>query len=263
MEESKSLADGARTPAPTLVGRVALVTGASRGIGRGVAQVLVREGARVVINHWQDATAAEQLRAALGAERCHVVEADVRDPSTAAALVEASVAAFGRLDILVNNAGICPFAPFEEVTPQTWANTLATNLTGPFFVSQAAARVMRGQGEGSIVNIASVAVRLAQPTQVHYATTKGGLLAFTHVLAAALGPYGIRVNALLVGGVPTDINRSQYTPDFVEGLRRRLPLRRMGTPQDVGEAVAFLASPRASWITGAALAVDGGRLVAP
>ncbi len=252
-----------RTTKLDLQGQVAVVTGAAKGIGKGIALTLAQEGASVVVNYLQDEEEANAVVRALSPAKGCAVQADVSQPAQAERLIRDTVNTWGTVDIVVNNAGICPFMPFLDISPPLWEKTWATNVTGPFFVSQAAARYMVAQHRGSIINIASVGVYVANAEQTHYAATKGAVVSLTRSLAVALGPDGIRVNALLVGGIPTAINVEQYTPDYVGWLTRRLPLRKMGTPDDVGKAVAFLASPRSQWITGAALAVDGGRLVAP
>ena len=246
-----------------LQGQVAIVTGASRGIGKGIAQTLAREGAIVVVNYLNDEDEANAVVHALLPGKAYAFQADVTQPMQVEGMVNEVVQKFGTIDIVVNNAGICPFMPFLDITPAVWEKTWATNVTGPFFVSQAAARHMVSQKRGTIIHIASVGVYVASPEQTHYAATKGALFSLTRSMAVALGPAGIRVNAILVGGVPTDINRDQYTSEYVDWLTHRLPLRVMGTPEDIGEAVVFLASSRSRWITGASLAVDGGRLVAP
>ncbi len=241
--------------------RVAIVTGASRGIGRGIALALAGEGARVVVNYFEDAEAADgvvaEIIAAGGAAVAH--DADVGDRRQVEGLVASTLDAYGQIDVLVNNAGICPFAELPEVSDAIWERTLRTNLYGPFLVSQLVAATMASRGRGAIVNISSVSSYIGSRTQVHYCASKGGVNALTAALAVALGPQGIRVNAVLPGGVHTDINRQ-----FWEGHPERspgLPVDRVGQPLDIARAVCYLASDDASWVTGALLPVDGGRLV--
>lgn len=241
--------------------QVALVTGASRGIGRGIAVELAREGAAVVIVHLGDdaaaATVADEI-SALGS-RALAFAADVGDRAQAEAAVAEAVRAFGRLDVLVNNAGICPFNSFFDTTDDDWERTMRTNLYGPFVMSQAAARVMATQGQGAIVNISSISSYLGAADRVHYCASKAGVNGLTAALAVALGPLGIRVNAVLPGGVHTDINRHQWEgqPQHAPGL----PINRLGQPLDMARAVCYLASNDAAWVTGALLPVDGGTLI--
>ncbi len=241
-----------------LEGRVAVVTGGSRGIGRGIAVELAREGAAVVVNHVAAHEVADDVVAEIEGMggQAFAVTADVGSRSDCERLVDASVERFDRLDILVNNAGICPFRNFFEIDDAVWEQTLRTNLYGPFVLSQTAAKVMANSGGGSIIHISSVSSYIGSATQVHYCSTKGGVNAMTAAMAVALGPHGIRVNAVLPGGVPTDINRHQWEgrSDEVPGL----PVNRIGRPMDIARAVCYLASDDAEWVTGALLPVDGG-----
>lgn len=242
-------------------GRVAIVTGGSRGIGRGIALELAREGAAVMVNH----VAAHDAAASIVAEieetggRTKAFAADVGDRSACESLVDATVSEFGRLDVLVNNAGICPFRDFFDIDDEVWDQTFRTNLYGSFALSQTAAKVMAEQGSGAIVHVSSVSSYIGSATQVHYCATKAGINGMTAAMAVALGPLGIRVNAVLPGGVPTDINRHQWEgrPDNPP----RLPLSRYGRPADIAHAVCYLASDDAEWMTGVLLPVDGGTTV--
>jgi NAD(P)-dependent dehydrogenase (short-subunit alcohol dehydrogenase family) len=246
-------------------GKVAVVTGSSRGIGRGIALELAREGAAVVVNHLRDRDAALKVVGEITAAGGNAMEfgADVGLRSEAEALVESAVREFGRLDVLVNNAGICPFREIWDITDEVWESTLRTNLYGAFVTGQAAAHVMRDRGGGSIVNISSVSSYIGSATQVHYCASKAGVNGLTASMAVALRPHNIRVNAVLPGGVPTDINRHQWAredepvPDAVPSL----DLKRPGSPWDMARAVCYLASDDAAWVTGALLPVDGGALV--
>lgn len=243
-------------------GRVAIVTGGSRGIGRGIALELAREGAAVVVNHVAAHDAADAVVAEIKSTggRALAWAADVGNREAGEELVAATIREFGRLDVLVNNAGICPFREFFEIKDDIWEQTLRTNLYGPFVLSQAAAKVMAEQGKGAIVHVSSVSSYIGSATQVHYCATKAGLNGLTAAMAVALGPLGIRVNAVLPGGVPTDINRDQWKdrPANAPGL----PVNRTGRPTDIARAVCYLASDDAEWITGVLLPVDGGLTVA-
>lgn len=241
--------------------KVAIVTGGARGIGRGIALELAGEGANVVINYVEADTAANEVVAEIERDggRAAAIQADVGVRNDAESLVSKAVEQFGRVDVLVNNAGICPFRSFWDITDDVWERTLRTNLYGAFVTSQAAARVMRDQGGGAIVHISSVSSYLGGPEQVHYCATKGGMNAMTSSMAVALGEYGIRVNAVLPGGVHTDINRHHWEgrPATPPGL----PVNRTGQPWDMARAVCYLASDDAAWLTGVLLPVDGGLTV--
>lgn len=243
--------------------KVAIITGSSRGIGSAIARALAEEGAAVVINHLADGAAAERVVGAIVADggRARAYDADVGDRVQAEAMVARVMEWFGRLDILVNNAGICPFSDFFAITDEIWERTLRTNLYGPFVMGQAAAQPMREQGGGAIVNISSVSSYIGSATQVHYCATKGGVNGLTAAMAVALGPLGIRVNAVLPGGVHTDINRAQWEgkPETPPGL----PIDRVGLPVDIARAVCYLASDDAAWVTGTLLPIDGGTTVTP
>jgi len=248
-----------------LAGRVAVVTGGSRGIGAGICEELAAAGAAVAVNFTNRESEAnavvERLRASGVPARAF--RADVSKKGAVDRMMDDVANAFGRIDILVNNAGICPFADFFAIDEATWRRTIDVNLAGAFFCSQAAGRHMRRRGGGSIIHISTVTSFRGGPEQVHYAASKGGLNSLTSSMAVALGPYGIRTNAILCGGVPTDINRHQFTGEvpLPKAKNRGLPAGRVGSPEDIGKAVVFLASGDSEWVTGATLAVDGGALV--
>ncbi|MGH2558933.1 MAG: SDR family NAD(P)-dependent oxidoreductase [Thermomicrobiales bacterium] len=244
-------------------GKVAIVTGGTRGIGRGIALELAGEGAAVVVNHVRAKERANDVVEAItkAGGAAVAVRADVGRRDEAEALVAAAVDRFGRLDVLVNNAGICPFRPFWEITDEVWEETMRTNLYGAFVTSQAAARVMRDQGGGAIVHVSSVSSYIGGPEQVHYCATKGGINAMTAAMAVALGEHHIRVNAVLPGGVPTDINRHHW--EDRPWTNPGLPINRPGQPWDIARAVCYLASDDAAWLTGVLLPVDGGLTVRP
>jgi NAD(P)-dependent dehydrogenase (short-subunit alcohol dehydrogenase family) len=242
----------------TLRGRVALVTGAGRGIGRGIALELARAGCRVAVNYvtepeQADATVAEIH--ALGAQAV-AMQADVSVASAVTTMIARVVVEFGGLDILVNNAGIQTWKPFLDVTEAEWDVVIATNLKGCFLCTQAAARYMKDHGGGSIVNIGSGCNRIAFPNLVAYTASKGGIEMLTKVAAVELGPHAIRVNCVAPGAI--DIERTRLElPDYAGTWGAITPLRRVGYPLDVARAVAFLAAPQASFISGQTIWVDG------
>ncbi len=242
-----------------LAGQGALVTGAGRGIGRAVALALAREGARVTVNYARRAEEAEETAAAIRAAggEAEVVQADVSRPEDCRRLVEAAAARWGRLDVLVNNAGITRDALLLRMKDEDWEEVLATNLGGVYRCTREAARLMLRQRSGRIVNVASVAAFAGNPGQANYAAAKGGVIAFTRVVARELGSRGVTVNAVAPGYVETDMTRP-LPERLKDEVLARVPLGRFGRPEDVAAAVLFLASPAAGYITGQTLVVDGG-----
>lgn len=243
-----------------LTGNVALVTGAGRGIGRGIARVLAAEGMHVALNYHRNAAAAAQTQGAIeaaGAEAM-TVAADVRDERQVEAMFEAVHRRFGRVDVLVNNAGVdSAFAP-EELSRTEWDRVLGVNLTGAFLCSRAALPGMRERRRGRIVMIASIAGLRGTGT-VHYVASKAGMLGLTMALARATADTGVTVNAVAPGLTRSDmLFRSQ--PEIERRLDAEVPLARLCEPEEIGEAVAFLA--RHDYITGETINVSGGRHIA-
>jgi L-rhamnose 1-dehydrogenase len=243
----------------------ALVTGASRGIGRAIAVSLAEEGCRVAINFAQDRSAADETaRLVQGAGGSPlVVQADVGRAGDVERMVTDTLAAFGHLDVLVLNAGICPFTPFFEITEEIWDRTHAVNLKGAFLTAQHAARAMVDLGRGGrIIAVSSISALVGGSEQVHYCPTKAGLSALMRSLAIVLGPHGITCNAILPGTIETDINRADLAkPGKKEYFASRVPLGRVGEPKDVGDVVKLLVRDEARYINGSEIVVDGGMLV--
>jgi 3-oxoacyl-[acyl-carrier protein] reductase len=240
--------------------RIALVTGASRGIGRAIAVTLARGGASVALNYaGNDAAAAEALKLVqeAGAPRARLFKFDVADPAACSAAVEAVVAEWGGLHVLVNNAGIALDQLVMRLKDEDWNRQLQVNLTGAFNLTRAAARPMMKQRGGAIVNLTSVVGEMGNAGQAAYAATKAGLIGLTKAVARELASRAIRVNAVAPGYVDTDMTGA--LPEAARAkLQEMIPLARMGTAQDVADAVAFLASDRASYVTGEVLRVNGG-----
>jgi NAD(P)-dependent dehydrogenase (short-subunit alcohol dehydrogenase family) len=238
--------------------KTALVTGAARGIGLSVAKKFLAEGWRVAPLDIE----GELLRAAVEAiaepDNTLALHADVSDAAAVAGAIAEIERRFGRLDALVNNAGVAVFAPLLETSDDDWNRVLAVNLTGPFLCTKAAAPLMREQGGGAIVNITSISGLRASTLRSAYGTSKAGLAHLTKQLAVELAAFGIRVNAVAPGPVETAMARQVHTPEIRADYHDAIPLNRYGLEQELAEAVFFLCSERASYITGQVLAVDGG-----
>jgi L-rhamnose 1-dehydrogenase len=245
--------------------KVVLITGGSRGIGAAVAVEMAKQGADVAINSYAGGVAATEVIAAVETHgrRCISVEGDVALPETAAAFVNAADEAFGKVDVFVSNAGICPFHAFLDMPAETLKRTMEVNLHGAYFMTQAAANQMVKQGQGgAIVAISSISALVGGEFQTHYTPTKAGVHSLMQSCAIALGRHGIRCNSVLPGTILTDINKDDLAdPAKREYMEGRIPLGRLGQPEDIGGAVAFLASDMAAYVTGAALLVDGGAFV--
>jgi 3-oxoacyl-[acyl-carrier protein] reductase len=242
-----------------LTGQVALVTGGSRGIGRAIARQLALDDARVYLTSRNEALASAVARE-LAAETGGIVigrGCDSADPAACAELVKTVVEDAGRLDILVNNAGITRDNLIMRMKEEDWRAVFETNLHGAFYLSKAATRPMMKQRSGRIVNISSVVGITGNAGQSNYAATKAGLIGFTKSLAKELGSRNITVNAVAPGYIQTDMT-DKISEDLKKLLNDNIPLGRLGQSQDIADAVAFLASARAAYITGAVIQVDGG-----
>lgn len=240
--------------------KVAIVTGASKGVGRGIAYGLASAGWKVAVNYHGDRNGAEETAAHItgGGGEALVIGGDVADKSAVEAMVGAVRERFGRIDCLVNNAGRQTFAPLLELAEEDWDKTIRTNLKGSFLCTQAVARVMVTQGGGgSIVNIGSGANKQPFLNLVDYCASKGGLDQLTRVSACELGVYGIRVNCVAPGAIEIERTREE-SPDYAGTWSPLTPLGRVGQPEDVARMVVHLVSDAASFVTGQTIFVDGG-----
>lgn len=247
-----------------LQGRVALVTGSSRGIGRAIALRLARDGATVIVNHpGEEENAAEVLERILAAGgEAIAIEADVSDSAAVAAMIERASAELGPIDLLVSNAGIAPPTPFFEIDEELWDRTHAINLKGAFLCAQGVSRVLVDRGlPGKIVFVSSVSAWVGGSDLVHYTPTKAGVSSLMKSMATVLGPHGITCNAVLPGTILTDINREDLTPEKTAYFEERTPLGRLGEPADIADVVAFMCTEDARYMNGSEVLVDGGALV--
>ncbi len=245
---------------PKLKDKVAVVTGASKGIGAAIAQELASEGAAVVVNYASSAAGAEavvgKIKTAGG--KAKAVKADVSKPQEAKQLMDAAAREFGRVDILVNNAGVYEFLPLEQISEEHYDRTFDLNVKGLVFATQAAAAAMGDRG-GSVINIGSMASQTPVPGGSIYSASKAALDSITRSLSAELGPRKILVNAVLPGPVETEGTRSMPNwEQFKASIVPRTPLGRVGQPHEIATVVAFLASPDAGWVTGQIIAAAGG-----
>lgn len=242
--------------------RVVIVTGGARGIGMGIGACFAGKGARIVVADLDGAAAArsaDELKTR-GAPDAIGVECDVSLRADVEAMVNRAMEVFGRIDVLVNNAGICPFIDVMDMTEETWRRTIDINLTGAFHCTQLVARRLIAQGEGGrIVFITSLAENVTGPAQVDYGASKAGMRMAMVGFATALGPHGITCNAVAPGMILTPMTAFHWEqPEHAAFLKTRVPVGRIGTPEDVGNACVFLASPEASYVNGVTLRVDGG-----
>ncbi len=252
-------------PIFNLEGKVAIVTGARRGMGRAQALALADQGARVVVTDVdlrECELVVEEIKGKGHDAECFVL--DVSRPDHVEEVFHAVVEKFGRIDILVNNAGVFEPKPALELSENEWDRTLDINLKGQFLCAQQAANIMTKQGGGRIINIASIAsgqVGIGFPGAAHYTASKGGVIGLTETLALEWAPQGITVNAIAPGAIDTPMtSATSSSEEALEQLSKRIPLGRMGRPEEIAAAVVFFASDEASYVTGATLVVDGGWL---
>jgi NAD(P)-dependent dehydrogenase (short-subunit alcohol dehydrogenase family) len=245
-----------------LNGKVAVVTGAARGIGRGIAEVFADQGADVVISDVDISDAAESVAESIRAKgrRAITAQADVSNRMQVEAMFDRAWSEFGTVDILVNNAGIETIVPFLELTDEQWTQVTDIDLRGPWLCSQVfCRRVLADKKKANIVNIGSIQAAKILPGRTHYAPAKLGIEALTRNMSAEMTPLGIRVNCVHPGFIATDMTSwILNSPDILSGIVAQISVRRRGEPRDIGNVVAFLASEESSYVTGQSLHVDGG-----
>lgn len=242
-----------------LAGKVALVTGGSRGIGRAIVQAFAREGAHVAFVYHSNSQAADELVQALKLDQREAVafQADVKSKEACDAVVEQVLAKWGRIDILVNNAGVIRDGLLATMSEENWNEVIQTNLNSVFNYTQAVTRPMMSQRSGRIINMSSVASEMGNQGQSNYAASKGGINGFTKCFATEVGRRGITVNAIAPGFIETDMTEAVRNA-AEETIKKMIPLRRLGKPEDIANLAVFLASDDADYITGQVIEVDGG-----
>jgi 3-oxoacyl-[acyl-carrier protein] reductase len=245
----------------TLKDQVAIVTGGSRGIGKAIVQALAKEGVKVAFVYKGSADAARELETEIAGAgsvaKAH--QGDVADPATGERIVEAVLAEWGRVDILVNNAGVIRDKLFLQMEAEDWDAVVSTNLTGSFGFCKAVAKQMAfKQRSGRIINVSSIAAEHVNVGQANYAASKGAINSLTRVLAVELGRRNVLVNAVAPGFIETDMSQAVRNLAGEDNLKKLIPVRRLGKPEDIAAVVVFLAGPAAAYITGQVITVDGG-----
>ena len=245
-----------------LKGQTAIVTGASRGIGRAIALTLAEEGADVILNgNRQELLEAVKKAAQAKGVRARIVVGNIADPATSQALAACAMEHFGKIDLLINNAGINDRTKTLDLTLEAWKKVLDVNLNGVFYACKAILPLMKEQGHGSIVNITSANGKTPHPNAApSYGASKAAVSYLTKHFALEFAPYGIRVNAVQCGPIESDMTK-QWTPEYRAQALAKIPLHRLGTPEEVAQAVLYLASDRSGFMTGAFLNLSGGKLM--
>jgi NAD(P)-dependent dehydrogenase (short-subunit alcohol dehydrogenase family) len=244
-----------------LDGKVAIVTGAAGGIGAGIVKRVAEAGAKLVLTDYDAerlAAAEETAIADADAGRIAAIGADLTKEAEVAALIDGATERFGQVDILVNNAGVLRTGPVVDISLQEWNLVLASNLTSAFLCSKAVLPAMIERGDGAIVNIASVAAFAFTTPHAHYAASKAGMVALSRDLSYEVAPHGIRVNAIAPSGITSPMNQKELPAGPRKALESAIALDRWGAPEDIGDAVVYLASDKASFVVGAVLGVTGG-----
>ena len=247
-----------KNQSPPLIMKVAVVTGAARGIGLAISKKFLEEGYRIAILDIDQKTLSQTMKQVFDTNNVLGVECDVSEPDQVGPSINRVVEEFGRIDVLVNNAGIAEFKPMLETSYEEWTRILAVNLNGPFICTQACTPFMLKNEGGSIVNIASISGLRASTLRIAYGTSKAGLMHLTKQQAAELGNTGIRVNAIAPGPVDTAMAKKVHTADIRSDYHDVIPLNRYGLEEEIADAVWFLCSDSASYINGQIIAADGG-----
>ncbi|NUN70979.1 MAG: glucose 1-dehydrogenase [Bacteroidetes bacterium] len=247
-----------------LDGQVVIITGGSRGIGAAAALLFAKAGADVVITYTRNAKAAAAVVSSVKktGRNALAVKADVSKPANAAKVVSLTIKRFGRIDVLVNNAGIWTYGAIGAMKASVWKETMEVNLDGMFYLTNAVVPYMKKQRSGKIINISSTAGQRGEAEHSHYAASKGGMISFTKAIATELGPFNINVNSVAPGWVDTDLNDSVFSDvAYKEQERKKIPIQRIPTPEDIAGPIVFLASDLARHITGEIMNVNGGSVL--
>lgn len=247
-----------------LTGKVAIITGASRGIGAATAELFAKVGADVVITYTKNTNAAKEVadRISRFGRRCLTIKADISKEKNANKVVEQTIKKYQKIDILVNNAGIWTFGKIGEMNSKVWKETMAVNLDGMFYMTNAVVPFMKKKKFGKIINISSTAGQRGEAEHSHYAASKGGMISFTKAIATELGSFNINVNSVAPGWVDTDLNNQVFADkQYKEQERLKIPIQRMPKAEDIAGPIIFLASDYARHITGEILNVNGGSVL--
>ncbi|MDP1675980.1 MAG: 3-oxoacyl-ACP reductase family protein [Bacteroidota bacterium] len=247
-----------------LLNQVVIITGGSRGIGAASAVLFAKVGADVVITYTKNAKAANSVieNVKKQGRTCLAIKADISKSSNANKVIQQTIKKFGRIDILVNNAGIWTYGKIGSMSEKVWKETMQVNLDGMFYLTNAAVPYMKKQQSGKIINISSTAGQRGEAEHSHYAASKGGMISFTKAIATELGQFNINVNSVAPGWVDTDLNDSVFSDkEYKEQERKKIPIQRIPTPEDIAGPIVFLASDLARHITGEILNVNGGSVL--
>ena len=242
---------------------VVLITGASGGIGKAVAEKFAQNGYRVALHYHNGKERAEALQQELEAQGCTVmaVQADLRESSQAEAMIRQIEQQWGSVDVLVNNAGVAQQKLFTDITDEEWRNMFAIHVDGAFYCSRAVLPAMIYKKQGSIINVSSMWGQVGGSCEVHYSAAKGALQAMTQALAKEVGPSGIRVNCVAPGVILTEMNTRMFDEETLEALKEETPLEKLGEAEDVANMIYFLARKEAGFITGQIIGVNGGMVI--
>lgn len=247
-----------------LTGKIVIITGGSRGIGAATAILFAKAGADIVFTYTKNKKAADLIVSKVRklGSKCIALKSDISKEKNASEVVLKTLKNFGKIDILINNAGIWTYGKIGEMKEKVWRETIAVNLDGMFFMTNAVVPIMKKQKSGNIINISSTAGQRGESEHSHYAASKGGMISFTKSIATELGPFNINVNSVAPGWVDTDLNNEVFSDkQYYEQERKKIPIQRIPTPDDIAGPILFLASDLARHITGEILNVNGGSVL--